>query len=63
MHKLIVKFCRDTCGATAIEYGLVAGLIALVIIIAVTSVGTSTIALWTETSDEVAEVISGTPGE
>jgi pilus assembly protein Flp/PilA len=35
------NFTRDTKGATAIEYGLIAGLIALVIITAVSSVGTT----------------------
>lgn len=34
------KFGRDENGATAIEYGLIAGLIAVVIIAAVTTVGT-----------------------
>jgi pilus assembly protein Flp/PilA len=34
------KFKREEIGATAIEYGLIAGLIAVVIIAAVTSVGT-----------------------
>ena len=33
-------FIRDQKGATAIEYGLIAGLIAVVIIGAVTTVGT-----------------------
>ena len=32
-------FARDETGATAIEYGLIAGLIAAVIIVAVTAVG------------------------
>lgn len=34
------KFKRDEIGATAIEYGLIAGLIAVVIIAAVTGIGT-----------------------
>jgi pilus assembly protein Flp/PilA len=34
------KFLRDESGATAIEYGLIAALIAVVIITAVTAVGT-----------------------
>ncbi len=34
------SFLRDESGATAIEYGLIAGLIAVVIIGAVTAVGT-----------------------
>ena len=34
------RFWNDESGATAIEYGLIAGLIAVVIITAVTTVGT-----------------------
>ncbi|HEY0302240.1 MAG TPA: Flp family type IVb pilin [Rhizomicrobium sp.] len=41
MTKLIKTFIRDESGATAIEYGLIAALIAVVIIGAVTIVGTS----------------------
>jgi pilus assembly protein Flp/PilA len=41
MARRISDFIRDERGATAIEYGLIATLIALVIIVAVTGVGTS----------------------
>ena len=37
---MISRFVRDESGATAIEYGLIAALIAVVIITAVTAVGT-----------------------
>jgi pilus assembly protein Flp/PilA len=37
----ISAFLRDESGATAIEYGLIAALISVVIITAVKSVGTS----------------------
>ena len=37
----LVSFLRDESGATAIEYGLIAALIAVVIITAVTAVGTN----------------------
>jgi pilus assembly protein Flp/PilA len=40
MRSLIYRFVADECGATAIEYGLIAALIAVVIITAVTAVGT-----------------------
>ena len=36
----MIKFIRDEQGATAIEYGLIAALIAVVIITAVTALGT-----------------------
>jgi pilus assembly protein Flp/PilA len=38
---LISRFVRDESGATAIEYGLIAALIAVVIITGVTAVGTN----------------------
>ena len=40
MNKLFSRFVQDEAGATAIEYGLIAGLIAVVIITAVGLVGT-----------------------
>ncbi len=41
MLRLTKQFLRDESGATAIEYGLIAALIAVVIITAVTAVGTN----------------------
>jgi len=41
MKTLLSRFAKDESGATAIEYGLIAGLISVVIITAVTQVGTS----------------------
>ena len=38
---LFSRFVRDESGATAIEYGLIAALIAVVIITAVTTVGSN----------------------
>ena len=40
MCKIIARFAKDESGATAIEYGLIAALIAVVIITGVTAVGT-----------------------
>jgi len=40
LTRFIQKFVRDEEGVTAIEYGLIAALIAVVIIAAVTIVGT-----------------------
>jgi pilus assembly protein Flp/PilA len=40
MSGILSRFVRDESGATAIEYGLIAALIAVVIIGAVTLVGT-----------------------
>jgi len=41
MKKLIIRFVKDESGVTAIEYGLIAGLISVVILVAVTAIGTS----------------------
>lgn len=38
--KILVGFCRDESGATAIEYGLIAAGIAVAILTAVKGVGT-----------------------
>ena len=40
MKSSIAEFLTDAAGATAIEYGLIAALIAVVIITGVTAVGT-----------------------
>ena len=45
MKKLFVRLVRDQLGVTAMEYGLIAGLVAVVIIGAVTTVGTELIAV------------------
>ncbi|MGP0061167.1 MAG: Flp family type IVb pilin [Beijerinckiaceae bacterium] len=39
MKTTVLRFLKDRSGATAIEYGLIAGLIAVVIISALRSVG------------------------
>ncbi|MBZ9761381.1 Flp family type IVb pilin [Mesorhizobium sp. CA8] len=41
MSNLIARFVKDESGATAIEYGLIAALIALAIMIGATALGTS----------------------
>ena len=41
MTKFISRFAQDESGATAIEYGLIAALIAVVIISAVTALGST----------------------
>lgn len=54
MKKLFSRFANDESGATAIEYGLIAGLIGVVIIAAVTSVGTSISAKFNSVSGALA---------
>jgi pilus assembly protein Flp/PilA len=56
MKTLFTRFAKDESGATAIEYGLIAALISVVIITAVTTVGTSL----STTFNTVATKLSGT---
>lgn len=53
--KLIKKFVRDESGATAIEYGLIAGLISVVIIGAVALLGGGLLG----TFNEIAGALGG----
>ena len=53
MQKAISTFLRNESGATAIEYGLIAALIAVVIIGALTAVGTSLSSTFTNISSSV----------
>jgi pilus assembly protein Flp/PilA len=41
MRRLLARFVVDECGATAIEYALIAGGISIVIVTAVNGVGTA----------------------
>jgi pilus assembly protein Flp/PilA len=41
MRKLVTRFVNDESGATAIEYGLIAALIALAIVVGAGSLGNS----------------------
>ena len=55
MTKFFARFSQDKSGATAIEYGLIAALVAVVIIGGVTAAGTSL----SDTFDCVAGSLSG----
>jgi pilus assembly protein Flp/PilA len=65
MLKLITKFqaarhfARNESGATAIEYGLIAGLISVVIIVVVTTVGTDLRTVFTSLSGSLQSVPAG----
>ena len=41
MSKFVTRFLKDESGATAIEYGLIAALIAAVLITALTAIGSN----------------------
>ena len=54
MSKFVTNFMNDETGATAVEYGLIVALIAVVIITAVTAVGTNLSAKFTTVSTSIA---------
>jgi pilus assembly protein Flp/PilA len=53
MSKLVARFVKDESGATAIEYGLIAALIALAIIAGAGAVGNSLSAKFNSISNEL----------
>ena len=53
MSAIFSRFVRDDSGATAIEYGLIAGLIAVVVVTAITTVGTKLTNTFTNIGDKL----------
>lgn len=56
MKNLFTRFMNDESGATAIEYGLIAGLIAVAIITGATSIGDSLDTMFGDISDRIDDV-------
>ncbi|HEX2654384.1 MAG TPA: Flp family type IVb pilin [Xanthobacteraceae bacterium] len=54
---LAQRFVKDESGATAIEYGLIAGLVSVIIITALTTIGTQLNAVFTA----IAAALTGVP--
>jgi pilus assembly protein Flp/PilA len=54
--KMFARFVKDESGATAIEYGLLAGLIAVAIITGATALGTELDDLFTRVSTKLSGV-------
>jgi pilus assembly protein Flp/PilA len=57
MQTLFSRFVKDESGVTAIEYGLIAALIAVVIIASVTLVGTDLKLVFTAVSTALAAAV------
>ena len=53
MIPILRRICRDSAGATAIEYGLIAALIVIAIMGAIAGVADESIMMWERVSDEV----------
>ena len=62
MLEMLKKFVRDEEGVTAIEYGLIAALIAVVIIASVTSVGKNLATVFGNIASALLGTASGTGG-
>jgi len=54
MQQHVMTFLREEDGATAIEYGLIAGLVAVGIIVALTALGTNLSGLFTGISGKLS---------
>ncbi|MDD3762290.1 MAG: Flp family type IVb pilin [Nevskiales bacterium] len=61
MVKTWIEFLRNEEGASAVEYGLIIGLIAVALIIILTTLGTDLGGLFTKVSGEVTKA-AGTGG-
>ena len=54
MQNFMKRFVKDESGATAIEYGLIAGLIAVAIIVAATALGSQIALTFGQVTDAMA---------
>ena len=59
MQSLFSRFLRDETGVTAIEYGLIAALISVVCITAMTTAGTQLNAIYTTIGTHLATALGG----
>ena len=53
MNKFVARFAKDESGATAIEYGLIASGIAVAIIVAVNTIGSSLDAMFSNINAKI----------
>ena len=60
MTKFFARFTQDKSGATAIEYGLIAGLVAVAIIFGVTTAGSGLSDTFCDVSDALSGEEAGT---
>ena len=59
--KMLQRFLRDESGATAIEYGLIAGLVSVAAIGSLTLMGGSLDTMFTAVSDQLDNAVAGMP--
>lgn len=61
-RKCAVRFQRDDSGATAVEYGLLMGLMAVALIGAIGATGASTGEKWDGVSNQVGDAMTNAGG-
>jgi len=61
MFTLVKKLHKDETGATAIEYGLIAALVSVAAIGALTSMGSSLSTIFTTVSTKLSGAVATTP--
>lgn len=59
---MITKILRDESGATAIEYGLIAALVSVAAIAALTAMGTSLETMFNRVSNELSGAVNQSSG-
>lgn len=59
LMRILKSFAHDETGATMVEYGLVVGLIAVVMVVMVTSVGAGTDALFRAGNSALTNSLNG----
>lgn len=62
MSKFMTRFLKDESGATAIEYGLIAALIAVVLVVSLQGVGDALKGAFDKIEADVSEATSGGGG-
>jgi len=55
------RFLKDKSGATAIEYGLIAALVSVAAVVALTQLGSSLNQMFTKVSSELDAAVSSSP--
>lgn len=58
MLSSITRFLRDEEGATAIEYGLIAGLLSVALVTVLTNVSTDLQSVFTKISNELKAIVT-----
>lgn len=55
---LTLKFLQDESGPTAVEYAVMLALVLVAVMTAITSVGNTTLSIWTNNSEKITTAIN-----